>query len=883
MSLAPGTRFGPYEILSPLGAGGMGEVYRARDTRLDRTVAIKVLPSHLSASPEARQRFDREARAISSLNHPHICALYDVGHQEGMNFLVMEYLEGETLADRLQRGPLSLEQTLRTGIEIASALDRAHRQNLVHRDLKPANVMLVRSGAKLLDFGLAKLQGPDSPPPPGGLSTLATGARNLTAEGTLLGTFQYMAPEQLEGKEADARTDLFAFGAVVYEMATAKKAFEGKSQASLISAIMSSQPAPISSIQRMAPAALDRIVRTCLAKNPDDRWQSAHDLMLQLEWVVGGDPAAEAAGGAAAPRRGRERIWMTAAGILLVASLLLAGLLVSRSPGEAGMVRLSLTRPANAPYATFDRAVISPDGKRIVFEGRTRDGREQLWIRDLESSEARPLGGTEGASDPFWSPDSRHLGLFAAGKLKKIDVSGGPAQVLCDAPAGRTGAWSSGGIILFENGLDNTLHQVSASGGTSSRVTTLGPREEGHLSPSFLPDGRHFVFLGDAGTTEDHHLKLGSLDDKECTDLLGAISNVAFVSPGTLLYVRAGSLLAHPFDPARLQLAGDPMVIAKDLVLSDDPGHHFEFSVSSAGRLLYRSADPTSQLVWMDSTGRRLAGVGERGRIGSFALSPDQHRVSFEQIDEDGRVGETRLLDLARGTVSRLTFHAGSDYGVVWSPNGSEFVFTSARSGAPEVYRVPLTNPGQESLVFKWSEPIAHLGLTDWSPDGRRLLLLTNDSKTQDDIWVLSVEGSAKPEPLIRTPFNEGGAVFSPDGKWVAYQSDESGQVEVYVRDFAGGSQRYQVSTSGGTTPRWRGDGKEIFFRGPGRKLYSAEVRSAGAGLAIGAPVALFDLPGGGFFPSADGQRFLVDALTEDPGSAPYTVVLNWTRMLSRR
>ncbi|HEY3123617.1 MAG TPA: protein kinase, partial [Thermoanaerobaculia bacterium] len=533
MSLSPGARLGPYEILSPLGAGGMGEVYRARDTRLERTVALKVLPSHLSSSPESRQRFEREAKTISQLSHPHICALYDVGREGETEYLVMELLEGETLSDRLGKGSLPLEQTLRFGIEIADALDKAHRQGIVHRDLKPANVMLTKSGVKLLDFGLAKAMAPAAPA--GSLTALPT-QQGLTQEGTILGTFQHMAPEQLEGKEADARTDIFAFGTVLYEMATGRKAFSGASQASLISAIMQNDPQPISTIHPMTPPALDRVVRICLAKDPEDRWQSAHDVAGELKWIAEGSQA-----GVPAPvvvrRKNRERLaWGMTAVTLLVAVAAVAAAI--RYAHQAVVLSRPMRSSIVLPEKTALRAVaLSPDGTRLVFVAREASGENRLWVRPLDSLSAQPLPGTENPSFPFWSPDSRFIGFFADGKLKRIDASGGPPQVLCDAPVGRGGSWNQDGVILFAL-VSSPLFRVSAAGGPATPATRLDPArgEDGHRWPFFLPDGRHFLYtvtnFGSRGETEKMGIYAGSLDSKDETLLLRANSSVAYASPG---------------------------------------------------------------------------------------------------------------------------------------------------------------------------------------------------------------------------------------------------------------------------------------------------------------------------------------------------------------
>jgi Tol biopolymer transport system component/predicted Ser/Thr protein kinase len=877
MTLSPGTRLGPYELVAPVGAGGMGEVYRAKDTRLDRTVAVKVLPAHLSSSAESRQRFEREAKTISQLSHPHICALYDVGNQDGVEFLVMEYLEGETLSDRLLKGPLSFEQVLRYGIEIADALDKAHRQGIVHRDLKPGNVMITKSGVKLLDFGLAKAVAPVGRTSGSSLTALPTQAgSNLTQEGTILGTFQYKAPEQLEGKESDARTDIFAFGCVLYEMATGRKAFSGKSQASLISSIMGSQPPPVSTVAPMTPPAFDRVVRTCLAKDADDRWQTAHDVMLELKWVAEGGSAAGLPAPVVAKRRNRERLWMAATAVLAVAVVtLVARTLLGPAP-PTRTVRLSLAQPAYAPYESVHSMAVSPDGQRIAFVGVTSDDKRSLWVRDLDTLQPRPLAGTEGSERPFWSPDGRFLGYFSDGKLKKIDASGGPPQVLAAAPFGSGGTWNRDGVIVFEPSVFDPLYRVPATGGAAVPATRLGPREEGHRWPSFLPDGRHFVFLADARRTEDHRIKVGSLDSLESRDLLGAVSNVAFASPSHLLFVRAGSLLAQPFDVKHLRLAGEPVVVGNVIAETGVGNHEFKFSASQNGVIAFASVNPNSHLVWLDRNGRQLGTVGDPVRRGVFEVSPRRDQAAYEQLDADGRNADLWVLDLARGITTRFTFDPGSDFSPVWSPDGGRIIFGATRKEFEDLYVKSAAAGAPEELLLSSGDDKSP---TSWSPDGRHILF-ENYTSQGIDLWLLSLEGPPKAKPFIQTPFDETKAVFSPDGRRVAYVSEESGRGEIYVCGFPDRSNRRQISTGGGARPRWRADGRELFYGARGGKLIAVEV---GANGEFGAPRELFQVRGARDYAVApDGQKFLVDVGLEDPATAPATVVLNWTADLKR-
>jgi Tol biopolymer transport system component len=877
MPLSPGNRLGPYEILAPLGAGGMGEVYKAKDTRLDRTVAVKVLPQHLSSSAEVRQRFEREAKAIAALSHPHICALYDVGREGETEYLVMELLEGETLASRLTKGPLATDQTLKCGIEIADALDKAHRQGIVHRDLKPGNVMLTKSGVKLLDFGLAKAMAPSTQQ--SALTSLPTqaGGVPLTEKGTILGTFQYMAPEQLEGREADARSDIFAFGAVLYEMATGRKAFSGSSQASLISAIMKEDPAPISTVQPMTPPALDRVVRTCLAKDPDERWQNAGDLRSELKWIAEGSQAGVPAP-VVARRRSRERVAWGIASAALVLAIASGAMLLRRLAAEPRAVRLSLEMPARAPFESFDHAAVSPDGRLIALIARSSAGRRSIWIRPLGSLQSTAIAGTEDALQLFWSPDSRSIGFFADGKLKRIEASGGPPHVLADAPNPSGGSWSRNGVILFCPNQYGPLFRVPAAGGAQpTPATKLASGEDSHIWPSFLPDGKHFVFLGDASITQNHSIRLGSLDSAESDKLVpGAVTSLAAAPPDWILFVRAGALVAQRLDVPAKKLVGETVPLGEQIA-SNDVQHGFEFSVSATGVLLYRSANPDSQLVWFDRTGKRRGTVGEPARYARLELSPDEKQVAFEKLDADGRHANLWLVDLARGSTSRLTSTISSDYAPVWSPDGSRLLFGSARTGLGDLFEIGAGGSGERPIFHDDHDK----NPMDWSRDGRLALFLSVSSATREDVWIINL-AEGKAAPLVATRFSEVDARFSPDGKWFAYCSDESGRPEIYVQSLADAANRHQVSVAGGVRPRWRGDGKELFFATVGA-LQSVEIRTD-RGFEASQPKELFKGPPAvDYAATNDGQRFLAAVLVDDNPSQPPTVVLNWTSEVPNR
>jgi eukaryotic-like serine/threonine-protein kinase len=915
MTLSAGTRLGPYEILSPIGAGGMGEVYRARDTRLGRDVAVKVLPTAMSSSPELRQRLEREAKTISQLSHPHICTLFDVGHQDGTDYLVMEYLEGETLANRLGKGPMPIEQALRIGIEIAGALDAAHRSGIVHRDLKPGNVMLTKSGVKLLDFGLAKLAAPQ----PGAVSqatslpTALQESEPLTTRGTILGTFQYMAPEQLEGREADARSDIFSLGCVLYEMLTGHKAFTGKSQASLISSIMSSDPPPISTLQPLTPPTLDRIVRKCLAKDPDARWHSAHDLHDELVWVVGETVTATPRAVSVAKARGRLAWWLVGVSsvVALAAMAWVATTYFGHAPADVRTLRYAIFPPdgwrlslANRPGAPTP-LVLSPDGRRLAFVVRRAEGDDVIWVRDLDALTARPLTGTEGASSIFWSPDSRFLGFFVGQKLKTIDVAGGPATTLCELPVpGAGGTWGRDGVILFSAGVA-PLQKVSASGGVPVAATTLGKGEAAHFRPWFLPDGRHFLYSGYSAGLPALPVFVGSLDSAERVRLVESSSTNAVYAQGHVLFLRDTTLMAQPFDVRRLALNGDAFPVAEQIQPQGIQPAQGVFSVSESGILVYQTGTMGTgrQLIWFDRTGKPLATVGDQATYADVALSPDGKRA----VVYVGTPGDLWTVDLARGLRTRFTFNPAVFSGFpVWSRDGTRIAFASTRyESSITMYQKASNGVGAEEPLL--ADNVSRLP-SDWSPDGRFLLYETTLATFGNtDVWVWPFVEDRKPFPWLSSAFNESGAKFSSDGRWIAYMSDESGRSEVYVSPFvvpangasaavasAQPSGKWQVSTGGGLLPKWRGDGKEIaYFEERSGRLMAVSVNGQGPAFDVGAAEPLFTLGVGAAGPfrlsqgtvrdffdmTRDGQRFLVNVPTTDTptsGPPPITVVVNW-------
>jgi Tol biopolymer transport system component len=885
MSLSAGTRLGPYEILSQLGAGGMGEVYRAKDTRLERTVAVKVLPSRLSASPESRQRFEREAKTISQLSHPHICALYDVGSEGETEYLVMEYLEGETLTDRLGRGRLPNEQLLRYAVEIAEALDAAHRQGIVHRDLKPGNVMLTKSGVKLLDFGLAKAMEP--PTPEGSLTALPT-QQELTEVGSILGTFQYMAPEQLEGKEADARTDIFAFGAVLHEMATGQKAFSGKSQASLIAAILEHDPPSITAVQPLVPPALDRVVKTCLAKEPDDRWQTAHDLKAELKWIAEAGSQAGVAAPVAAKRKSRERIAWTLVGALGVLAALLAIEYARRAPQPASLVRATLPLPEKS---FMTEMALSPDGKKLAFAATKPGGQPSLWIRDLEADEAHPVAGADVATFPFWSPEGRSVGYFGDGKLRRVDVSPGAApQTICDADVGVGGTWNADGTIVFAPSSTSPLFRVSASGGTPVAVTKLDTarHEVAHRYPFFLPDGRHFLYtslsLGSGGDETTNTIHVGSLDGATDKTLLTALS-IGRYAAGHLLYVREDSLLAQRLDPSRLEVVGDPVVIAPSVNVGDDWNGSYSFSASEALLLLAPDPPIPSRLLWFDRSGKEIGSIGEPGLFRFARLSPDGRRIAVTVWNSSRRVRELWLHDAASSSGARFVFGSTDNGWPAWSPDGARIFFGTGRkkkSSQADIWVKSIDGSSEEPYV----ESPDSTAPFDWSRDGRFLAVekIALHGKRNGELWILNA-GDLQHQVPFATEGDSEDARFSPDGKWLAFDSNESGKVEVYVRAFPGPGGKWKISMAGGGHPAWRGDGRELYFVGLDDRIMAVPVNLQPT-FQAGAPVPLFAIHRGVtdavFDVSGDGQRFLVATAPDSTGSPPLAMLFNWTALTKR-
>ncbi len=883
MALNSGTRLGPYEILGPLGAGGMGEVYRAKDTRLGRDVAVKILPAHLSENAEVRERFEREARAISSLNHPHICTLYDIGREGDADYFVMELLDGESLAARLDRGPLKLDEALKVAAQIAEALAAAHKQGIVHRDLKPGNIALTKSGVKVLDFGVAKLRDE-------GLVDNVTRTTPLTSQGAVLGTVQYMAPEQLEGKPVDHRADLFAFGAVLYEMLTGKRAFEGQSQASVIAATLREDPRPVSQLIPTTPASLDRVVTSCLAKNPDERWQSAADLARELRWIGGGTGAVQATPTAVVGARatGRTRVaWIVAAvaSIAAVASLAMLATRTRPTVPPGALTRFSIASPEGVTLvADGAHARISPDGRTLAFSAASATGTVSFWVRPLDSLVARPLAGTEDGALPFWSPDGRHLAYFGNNKLSKALIAGGAPEAICPSGDGRGGTWGRDGVIVFAPQAAGPLFRVRESGGEIVSVTVLDEKrqETGHRWPCFLPDGKHFLFVTLPAKQGNFDVFVGSIDAKERKFLFAASSAPIYVEPGYLIYMRDNTLVAQRFDTGGLATTGDPVSLGGAPAPSSWTGAPV-VSASNDGVLTrWGMGLPNTTLQWYDRAGKAVGEVPvPAGRFEMVRLSPNGKRLAA--VRRSGvSASDIWLFDLERPVPTRFTFGPSTNYSVAWSPDGSRIAFASDRFGPDDIFVKSVNGAAEEIAVLKggalFKEP------SSWSADGKTIIFEQPDPKTGWDLYLLSADGASPPVPFLHASGLERSGVVSPDGRWIAYYADEPGRMELFVQSFPAPGAKYQVSNGGAAnmTTRWTRGGMELMFvAADGFTVMSAEV-ATGASFRAGEPRALFklrsDFVGVDFSP--DGERILASSPVGRLQSPLITLEMNWPALL---
>jgi Tol biopolymer transport system component len=877
MSLQIGQQLESYQITSLLGKGGMGEVYGARDLKLKRDVAIKILPEAFSRDPDRVSRFQREAEALAALNHQNIAAIHDVQQSGGTRFLILELVDGNTLADVLRtRGALPLDEAFNIACQICEALEAAHDKGIVHRDLKPANVKVLPDGkVKVLDFGLAKaLEPPAGSGLAGGFSNSPTFSLAGTNQGVVLGTAAYMSPEQAKGGAVDRRSDVFAFGCVFYEMVAGRPAFDGEDVPEILGAVLKSEPDWSRLPAGMKPS-IQRMLRRTLRKDVRQRLGDIRDARIEIEEAQA-DPDAHAVS-AARP----QLAWIVA---LAVVTALTAALAIPavRHLTETPVpeMRLEITTPSTTAPLVF---ALSPDGRYIVFVA-SGDGPRRLWLRALDKVEAQPMPGTDGADLPFWSADSRSVGFFAASRLYRIDIGGGPPQMLATAAAGRGGSWNAEGTILFSPNSNSPLLSIKSSGGEPTEVTQLNlPRVTGHRFPQFLPDGRHFLFFAPTGSPEATGIYLGSLDGGAPKRLTGADSGGQYLEPDRIAFVRQGALVARQLDIERGELSGEPVVLA-DPVGYDPSLFLYGFSVSATGHVAYRSGGAGHvQLSWFDRTGKVLGMAGEPDTNGlQFPeLSPDGRRVAVHRTVQNNQ--DVFLMDLLRGGFTRFTFDAFNDVLPLWSPDGTRIVFNSNRKGVYDIYAKSATGTGAEELLVE--SPYTKIA-QDWSEDGRFLLFYEVLPKTGRDISALEITAKERKRIVVAdTPFEESLAQFSPDGHWVAYHTNESNRYEIVVQPFPEATGKWQVSTNGGVAPRWRADGRELYFISPDGKLMAAPVTTRGSAFEAETPVALFQtrIVGGGsqvtnkpnYVISRDG-RFLIDQPLEEATIVPITLILNW-------
>ncbi|HTP69623.1 MAG TPA: protein kinase [Dongiaceae bacterium] len=888
MPLAPGTKLGPYEIVSPLGAGGMGEVYRARDTRLDRSVAIKILPHHLSADASAKARFEREAKTVSALNHPNICSLFDVGSQDGTDFLVMECIEGESLAQRIAKGSLPTDQVVKIGAAIADALDKAHRSGVVHRDLKPGNIMLTKSGAKLLDFGLAK---PSISAVSAVTITNVAASSPVTEQGTIVGTFQYMCPEQVEGKELDGRSDIFSLGAVLYEALTGQRAFEGRSQLSVASAILEKEPAPITTIKPLAPRSLDHIIRRCLAKDPDDRWQSARDLSLELNALATLDPSSSQSGVALPVTRRknhRELVAWVLAALALVAAAALLFVMPNRSSPTAPLYS-SIVSPVGTSFEIEGdlgkQPALSPDGMSLVFGAGG-----ELYLHSLRTGTARVLTGAHGATSPFWSPDGSSIGFFADGKVKTLDITSGVVRIVCDAPAPRGGAWGPTGVILFTPTPRDSIFQVPANGGTPTRVTVIDDKiHSTHRWPVFLPDGQHFLYYA-ASHASAQSLQSGvyiaSLDGK-LNRFLVTSAAAGLYSNGNLLYAKESGLLAQPLDLHSYTLTGSPRPLVDSVVVDLGVWHMTVAAAANSPNLIYQtgSAMALTRLEWVDRAGAHLSYIGDKAVFFGPRLSKDGQRFLITFGDPSPDIW---LFDSSGSNRTRLTFDGTITGEASWSPDNSHF--TSILGLANSVFHVitrSASGSGQSATV---PTPQGTNAVTDWSPDGR-WVLTEQQTPTAYNVMAIPVDSGDQAHVVFSSasaPGPNSSGQFSPDGKYVALTVLLASGPEIFIVPFAGGTGMWQVSTDGGHWGRWSRDGNQLYYVNAKNEMNAVNIQEKSDGLVVGHPVPLFSFRPSprvyrlgliNYDVSPDGKRFLL-VTAADENNRPLTLLQNWPSLL---
>ncbi len=884
MTLARGTHLGPYEVLSPLGAGGMGEVWRARDTRLGREVALKFLPEGFADDPERHARFEREAKVLASLNHPNIAVLYGLEHLDGQHALVMELVEGDGLDERIARGAIPVDEALPIAVQIAEALEAAHERGIVHRDLKPANVKVRPDGTvKVLDFGLAKAweeQAAESDP---AHSPTITG--HHTRAGVILGTAAYMSPEQARGKPVDKRADIWAFGCVLYEMLVGRRLFQGETVSDVLAAVLKTDP-NWDLLPSNLPLSVRRVLRRCLERDPKQRIRDIGDARLELEDAMALPRTSGATGSDAVRKETPGRRWLLWASLsAALAAGVVAGVLYPRGEHPRGVVISSLMPPAGAEYYLGGRqpgpVSVSPDGTRIAFAARDEARGVLLWVRNLGSPEAVPLTGTENGSYPFWSPDGRSIGFFADGKLKRVDAAGGAPLAIADAPFGKGGTWNAGGTILFAPSYNSPILRIPAQGGTPRPVTALdrGHNQNSHRFPWFLPGGRHFLYLmrasGGSGRPANE-VMVGSLDGGTPKPIVATDNNAAYAS-GYLLYTRERILMARRFDAERLRVEGDESAVASDVAVLPEAALAV-FSVSRTGVLVYDrgTARELEELVWLDRQGRRTGTLGPPGFYDEPRISPDGKQVAVDKPDPTTGRQDVWVMDADRGIPTRLTTAESESGGPVWLPDGRHLVFRTHAGGFLDLFERALDGKGGNTLLLKSD---SDKEATSVSPDGRFLAFRSATSATGFDIWMLPMTGGGQPFPFLHSRFNENNARFSPDGRTVAYVSDESGRKEVYVVSFPGAAEKLRVSAEGGRMPAWSGDGKELFFlTADGSALMAAPVKRRAADIEIGTPIRLFQVPFRSSVAYDPWQgRFLFTAEQDTFQRSPLTLVQGWT------
>jgi eukaryotic-like serine/threonine-protein kinase len=886
-----GQRIGGYEIRSLVGVGGMGEVYRARDTKLGRDVAIKILPRLFTSNPDRLARFEREARVLASLNHPHIGAIYGLEDADGVPALVLELVNGETLADRIARGPIPLNDTLTMARQMADALEAAHEKGIVHRDLKPANIKITPDGVvKVLDFGLAKAASGDAAPVD--LTQSPTMTIGGTREGVILGTAGYMSPEQAKGRSADKRADVWAFGIVLYEMLTGRQAFAGETTSDVLAKVIEREP-DWTALPASTPPRLRELLRRCARKDPKTRLQAIGDARVQIEELISGT-ADETIGVVATPPRAQKRArlaWtVTTLSLAIIAALAIpATLYFRRVAPEPLVTRFEIATPPTSDPGSF---ALSADGRQLAFVAMA-EGTPRLWVRRLDQVTAQSLAGTEGARYPFWKPDGRTIGFFADGKLKTIDLGSVESHVVADAPTGRGGTWNHDGVIVFAPA-GFVLMRVTATGGTPVPVTQLPSGRGSHRFPQFLPDGRHFLYLGGTGRGVEQDMFVGSLDGPESKRVRAARSVAVFAPPASLLWVEEGVLVAQPFDPVHAVVTGEPIPVVQDVGL-DEAVYRGAFAVSATGVLAHRTGvGERRQLTWVDRAGvvQGTAGAPDEAGLSGVELAPDGKRVAVVRTVQGNT--DVWLIDTGRDVSSRFTLHPGLDGLPLWSSDGTRVVFSSRRNDAENLFEKAANGAGEERPLLPSGELKMAL---DWSRDGRWLLYGTRHPKTGLDLWAAPMAGDGKPVPVIDAPFDETAGQFSPDGRWVAYQSNESRPVQIYIRPFPGPGSPRQLTTAGGSQPRWRPDGKELFYVALDGRLMAVPIAvGADRQLETGTAVALFrpqlatgpNINSGGtgsraqYAVARDGRRFLMNVTVAEATPTPITVVLNWDAVLKK-